>query len=369
MTVIAQDRPVSTLELFFDLVFVFAITQLTSVLADDPTPIGALQVLLIFGVLWWMFGGYVWLTNAIAPDRAVRKLLLLAAMAGFLVIALAIPTAFTGGGVVFGLGYLLVVLIHAGLFVNAIKGAGLRGILRVAPLNVVSALVLVVAGLTGEPVVYGLWLLAFGLEALTSFVADPRGFRVAPGHFVERQGLLLIIVLGESIVAISVGAADLPLDASLLLAGALSLAVVSCLWWLYFSEDDARAEEALSSAPVEGRMRIALNAFFYAQIPMLLGIVAFAAGVKSAIGHAFEPLASYGALFLAAGVALYLVGDALFRLGIGFGHARARLAGALAALATFPIGVATSASLQTAALLGVLVVVILIHPRRAIVAP
>ena len=369
MTVIAQDRPVSTLELFFDLVFVFAITQLTAVLADAPTPIGALQVLLIFGVLWWMFGGYVWLSNAVAPDRAVRKLLLLVAMAGFLVIALAIPTAFTTGGVVFGLAYLVVVLIHAGLFVNAIKGAGLRGILRVAPMNIIAALVLVVAGLTGEPLVYGLWLLAFGLEVLTSFMADPRGFRVAPRHFVERQGLLLIIVLGESIVAISVGAADLPLDASLLLAAVLSLAVVSCLWWLYFNEDDARAEEALSSAPIEGRMRIALNAFFYAQIPMLLGIVAFAAGVKSAIGHAFDPLAAYGALFLAAGVALYLVGDALFRLGIGFRHASERLVGALAALATFPIGVATSASLQLAALLAVLLVVILVRPRRAIVAP
>jgi low temperature requirement protein LtrA len=362
MTVIAEERQVSTLELFFDLVFVFAITQLTSVLADDPTPLSALRVLLVFGVLWWMFGGYVWLTNAVAPDRPVRKLLLLLAMGGFLVIALAIPTAFEGGGIVFGLGYLLVVLIHGGLFVSTLKSARLQGIVRVAPLNVTAALVLVAAGFTREPSVYVLWFVAFGTMVLTSFLADPGGFRVAPGHFVERHGLLLIIVLGESIVAISVGAADLPLDASLLIAGTLSLAVVSCLWWLYFNEDDTHAEDAMSAAPPERRMRMALNAFFYAQIPMLLGIVAFAAGVKSAIGHAFEPLPAYAALFLASGVALYLVGDALFRIGIGFRHANTRFVAAVAALATFPIGL-VNASLQLVALLVVLLVAILGLPR------
>ena len=358
MTVIAEERQVSTLELFFDLVFVFAITQLTSVLADDPTPIGALQVLLIFGVLWWMFGGYVWLTNAVAPDRPIRKLLLLLAMGGFLVVALAIPTAFAGGGVVFGLGYLLVVLIHGGLYASTLKTDVLRILARVAPLNVIAALVLVAAGFTGEPWVYVQWVAASGTMVLTSFMADPGSFQVAPVHFVERHGLLLIIVLGESIVAISVGAADLPLNASLLIAGTLSLAVVSCLWWLYFNEDDAHAEEAMSAAPPERRMRMALNAFFYAQIPMLLGIVSFAAGVKSAIAHAFGGLPVHASLFLAAGVTLYLVGDALFRIGIGFRQANARFVAALAVLATFPIGL-VNASLQLAALLGVLLVAIL----------
>lgn len=150
--------------------------------------------------------------------------------------------------------------------------------------------------------------LALGIAVLISFLAQPRGFSIHAGHFVERHGLLLIIVLGESIVAISVGAADLPLDASLLAAGTLALASVSCLWWLYFDEDDARAEEAISAATMERRIRIALNAYFYAQIPMLLGVIAFAAGMKSAIGHAFDPLAPYAAAFLGVGGALYLIG-------------------------------------------------------------
>lgn len=243
------------------------------------------------------------------------------------------------------------------LFAAIQKAAGISGMLRVAPMNIVAALVLVVAGFAAGPIVYALWVVALGLFVVTSFVADPRGFRIVPGHFVERHELLLIIVLGESIVAISVGASGLPLDASLLVAGVLALAVVSCLWWLYFSGDDAHAEEAIAAAPLERRMRIALNAFFYAQIPMLLGVVAFAAGVKSAISHAFEALSPYAALFLAAGVALYLVGDALFRLGIGWGQATGRLIAAVAALATIPIGLA-NASLQLVALLVVMLVAI-----------
>jgi len=357
------DRPVSTLELFFDLLFVFAITQLTSVLAGDPSPRGVLQVLLAFGVLWWMFGGYVWLTNTIAPDTTLRRMLLLAAMVGFLVMGLALPTAFEGGGLIFGVGYLLVILIHAGLFAFAQRGTGVTGIFRVAPLNIVAAVILVIAGLFHGPIVYVLWAVAFGLEVLTSFVSDPSGFRIAPGHFVERHGLLLIIVLGESIVAISTGASGVVLDASLIAAATLSLAIVSGLWWLYFTEDDAHAEHAMMSAPVERRPRLALNAFFYAQIPMLLGVVSFAAGVKSAIGHGFDPLAAYAATFLAAGVGLYLLGDALLRLAIGWGRTWIRMAAAGAALATIPIGLAASSVAQLAALLAVLVVTLALRER------
>lgn len=359
------DRPVSTLELFFDLLFVFAITQLTAVLAVDPTPRGVLQVLLAFGVLWWMFGGYVWLTNAIASDTTLRRLLLLAAMVGFLVMGLALPTAFDGGGLVFGLGYLLVILIHAGLFAHAQKGSGITGIFRVAPLNITAALVLVAAGLLNGPIVYVVWTVALGLEVLTTFLVDPGGFRIAPRHFVERHGLLLIIVLGESIVAISAGAVGLELDTGLIVAATLALAVASCLWWLYFAEDDRRVEDAMVAAPTERRARIALNFAFYAQIPMVLGVVSFATGVKAAIGHAFEPLPPYAAAFLAAGIALYLVGDALLRLAIGWGHAWMRTLAAGLALATIPIGLAVSSVAQLAALFLLLVVTLALRERTS----
>ena len=265
----------------------------------------------------------------------------------------------------FGLGYLFVIVIHAGLFAQARAGAGLAASVPIfAPLNVIAALVLVGAGFLGGPMVYALWLLAFGLFVVTSVFAGSQEFSIAPGHFVERHGLLLIIVLGESIVAISVGAAGLPLDASLLVVGVLALAVVSSLWWLYFSGDDVHAEEAMRNAPPERRARIALNAFFYAQIPMLLGVVAFAAGVKSAIGHAFEPLPPSASLFLGSGVALYLIGDALFRIWIGWGNATARVVAAFAALAATSLGI-INASFELVVLLGIVLAAIVVRlPNR-----
>ena len=354
-----EGRSVSTLELFFDLVFVFAVTQLTAVLADDPSPVSVLRILLLFGVLWWMFGGYVWLTNAVAPDRPIRKLLLLAAMVGFLVMALAIPTAFTGGGVVFGIGFMAVILIHTGLFAGAQWGSDLAGVRILGLLNFAGASIILAAGFLSEPVVYLAWAAAFGLAVVTSFVASPQGFRIEASHFVERHGLLLIIVLGESIVAISVGASGLPLDASLIVAACLALIVASGLWWLYFSGDDEHAEQSILAASPERRIRIALNAFFYAQIPMILGVVGFAAGVKSAIGHAFEPLEPYAALALGLGVGLYLVGDVLLRISIGWGHPWVRSVAAVAAVATLPIGVAVSSVAQLAALIVVLLIALL----------
>ena len=356
-----ERRSVSTLELFFDLVFVFAVTQLTAVLVDDPSPISVLRILLLFGVLWWMFGGYVWLTNAVAPDRPIRKLFLLAAMVGFLVMALAIPTAFTGGGVVFGIGFMAVILIHTGLFAGAQWGSGMAGVRTLGLLNFAGAAIILGAGFLSEPIVYLAWAAAFGLAVVTSFVASPQGFRIQASHFVERHGLLLIIVLGESIVAISVGAAGLALDASLLVAACLALIIAGCLWWLYFSGDDEHAEESILEASPERRIRIALNAFFYAQIPMILGVVGFAAGVKFAIGHAFEPLEAYAALALGLGVGLYLVGDVLLRLSIGWGHPWVRSLAAIAAVATLPIGMAVSSVAQLLALLAILLAVIVVH--------
>jgi low temperature requirement protein LtrA len=272
--------------------------------------------------------------------------------------ALAIPTAFTGGGMVFGIGFMAVILIHSGLFVSAQWGSSMAGLGRLGLLNVVGASIILVAGLLSEPAVYVAWAAAFGLAVVTSFVAAPRGFRLEASHFVERHGLLLIIVLGESIVAISVGAAGLALDASLLVAACLALIIASCLWWLYFSGDDEHAEEAILAATPARQIRIALNAYFYAQIPMVLGIVGFAAGVKSAIGHAFEPLELNAALALGLGVGLYLAGDVLLRLSIGWGHAWVRSFAAIAAVATLFIGVAFSSVVQLLALLAILLTVI-----------
>ncbi len=283
---------VSTLELFFDLVFVFTITQLTTVLFADPTGRGLLRVALMLGVIWYMYGGYAWLTNAVAPDRAGRRLLLLGGMAAFLVLALAIPQAFAGGGAVFGLAYLAVVAVHAALFTRAASGGVVRAILRLAPFNLTSALLVLLAGTLGGAAEYVVWVLALALMWLAGRVASTGsfgGFEIAPAHFVERHGLVVLIALGESVVAVGTGALRRPVDAPLAGVTVLGLLLNACLWWAYFGGDDGRAERALDEAARARCPALALMAFGYWHLPLLLGVIAVASALREATGHAFGP--------------------------------------------------------------------------------
>jgi low temperature requirement protein LtrA len=345
-----QAERVSTLELFFDLVFVFTITQLTAVLSDDPTPRGLLRVVLMLGVILWMYSGYAWMTNAVATDRAARRLLLLAGMAGYLVLALAIPRAFSEGDVAFGVAYLVIVAIHTGLYSRTGEARTVRALLRLAPLNLASALLVLAAVIADGPAAYLLWAAAFALEWVTPMLTPIGGFRIAPAHFVERHGLVVIVALGESVVAIGIGAAHLPVDLALASVAVLGLLLAACLWWAYFGGDDRRAEQALAAVPDDRRGWVAVQAFGYCHLLMLLGIIALAAGLKDAIGHAFEPLDMAHALLLAGGVAAFLAGDILFRRTLRIGPARHRAAAAVLALATVPAGLAASAVLQLTAL-------------------
>jgi low temperature requirement protein LtrA len=345
-----QTDRVSTLELFFDLVFVFTITQLTAVLSDDPTPRGLLRVVLMLGVIYWMYGGYAWLTNAVAPDRAARRLVLLGGMAGFLVLALTIPQTFAGGDLAFGLAYLVVVSIHAGLYSRTSVTHTVRALVRLAPFNLASALLVLGAVVAGGTAGYLLWAAAFALEWVTPLVTGIGGFRIAPAHFVERHGLLVIVALGESIVAIGIGASSLPVDLALTSVAVLGLLLAACLWWAHFGGDDTRAEQALAAVPEDRRAAVAVRAFGYWHLPLLLGIIALAAGLKHAIGHPFDPLDLPHALLLAGGVTAFLAGDVGFRRTLHLGPGRVRATAAALALATVPIGLATSAVLQLTAL-------------------
>jgi low temperature requirement protein LtrA len=337
---------VSTLELFFDLVFVFTITQLTGVISDDPTARGLLRVVLMLGVIWYMYGGYAWLTNAVAADRAARRLLLLGGMAGFLVLALAVPSAFSEGDVAFGVAYLVVVGIHAGLYSRATETSTIRAVVRLAPFNLASAVLVLAAVVVEGTAAYLLWAAAFAVEWFTPRLAGTGGFRIAPAHFVERHGLVVIVALGESIVAIGIGAAGLPVDLALASVAVLGLLLAACLWWAYFGGDDTRAEQALATVPDDRRGWVAFQAFGWWHLLMLLGIIALAAGLKDAIGHAFDPLDLAHAWLLAGGVAVFLAGDILFRRTLGIGPARHRAPAAALALATVPVGLAASAVFQ-----------------------
>ena len=286
---------VSTLELFFDLVFAFTLTQLATLLDDSGfSATSIVQVLLVFGVLWWMYGGYAWLTNTRTPDRPPERLLLLVGMAGFLVVGLAIRNGFghsrsASSGIFLGLGYLVVVCVHAGLYYRVN-----RNIVRVLPVNLASALLVLVAGLTTGLADYLLWTAALAIQVLSPLVVRVGGrFEIAPAHFAERHGALVIVALGESVASVGIGAAAQPLTGRTVLAAVLGLAVSAALWWVYFGgADDERAGEAMAEAPRERRPALALSAYFYPHIPILLGVVALAAGLKQTIGHAqFHPAA------------------------------------------------------------------------------
>ena len=360
-----QEEPlrVSTLELFFDLVFVFAVTQLTGILARDLTLAGAARVLLIFGALWWMYGGYVWLSNARTPVRTPERLLTLLGMAGFLIVGLAIPHAFGRDGVALGLGYLLVVGVHTWLYYRVN-----RNIARVAPFNLLSALLIIGAGLAGGRPAYGLWAAALAVQVFSPLVIRVRGrFAIRPDHFAERHGALVIIVFGESVadVGIGVGTSGQAVTVSVVVSAVLGLALAAALWWSYFGVgDDERAEQAMTRADPAARPGLALAAFFYAYIPVLLGIVAVAAGVKRAIGHAGSSLPYPACLALAGGVALYLAGDVAFRHALRIGVWRYRAAAAVAALAAAAVGTWFSVAAEIA-LLTLIVAAALVVERRA----
>jgi low temperature requirement protein LtrA len=363
----AQDDAgrVTTLELFFDLVFVFTITQLTAVLAHDASLRGALQVLLMLGVIWWMYGGYVWLTNAVAPDRGERRGLLLGGMAAFLIVALAIPRAFSDGGIAFGIAYLVVIGVHTALFARGTRATTLKAVLGLAPYNVASAAMVLAGGLAGGTAQYVLWALAFALQCVTPrLIHDAAGFEIAPGHFAERHGLVVLIALGESVVAVGYGAAGARLDLQLAFVAALALALSAALWWAYFGDGDhERIEAALAEAPAAARPKLAIYGFHYWHGLMLLGVIAIAAAEKDVVAHPFDSLAARRAILLAAGAAAFLLGDILFRRTLGIAQGRSRAAAVPLSAATAPLGL-VAAVVQLGALVALLVAA-LASERRA----
>ena len=329
---------VSTLELFFDLVFVFVITQLAEALNEHLTWGMLGNVLLILFVVWWMYSGYAWLTNAVAPNSTTRRTLLLTGMAGFLTMALAIPHAFGTDGWVFGVGYLVVNVVHTLLFRTA--GPDAQQALRVlGPLNILAALLVLAGGLVPEPWRHLLWLAAPIVQITSSYVHKIEMHTIAAGHFVERHGLVVIIAIGESIVAVGTVFTHVHLGFPEIVVAVLGLCVSYYLWWFYFAGDDARAERVLAHTDDPHRRgRLALQAWGYAHYPILLGIVVASVGLKKTVGHALEPLPWAETLTLSGGVAVYLLGHAAFLAQLRLRGVYHRLACAAVVLATIPLG-------------------------------
>lgn len=356
---------VSTLELLFDLVFVFTITQVTEVVVEHPDWLGIAQAALTLAIVFWMYDGYAWLTNQAADAGAVLRFGLIAAMVAFLLLAVAIPHAFGASGLLFGVAYLVIVIIHTTLFMITGSAAARRGILRLAPFNVGGALLLVASGLVDGPVDWVFFGAALAVFIASTITRSPSRFNIGASHFVERHGLLMIIAFGESIVSVGIGAGAgagvHEFGVSLIVGATLCVGIVAAMWWCYFSGDDDRADERFTRTAAERRPYIALTAFGIDHLVMIFGLVVFAAGVKFAIEDVFVVAQQPTPWLLAAGVALYLLGDARYRQELGIGPSGWRYVGAVVAAGSGLLGLAIPIAVQLAVLLIILAAVIAVE--------
>jgi low temperature requirement protein LtrA len=345
----AEER-VTPLELFFDLIFVFAITQVTGLVVADPTWAGLAKGLVVLGVLWWAWAAYAWLTNTIDPEEGLVRLAMFGAMGAMLVASLAVPDVFGDDAFLFACAYAVVRVAHLVLY--AVGGRGDRDLLAaVGRLGAGTAmgvgLLFVASGLDGKPQAT-VWAVALAVDLLGAYVGGGRGWHLAAGHFAERHALIVIIALGESIVALGLGASH-TLDAGSIAAALLGLAVAAALWWAYFDVVAIVAERALRGTPGNAQLALARDSYSYLHLPMVAGIVLFAVGVKKTLGDVGEPLKLVPAVALCGGVATYLAAHILFRLRNVHSLNKQRLVVTVLLLALVPAAVALPALATLAA--------------------
>lgn len=352
---IGGEQRVTPLELFFDLVFVFALTQVTGFLTHHLTWLGVLQGAALLAALWTAWEGYAWLTNAVPAQEAIpARLLIFLAMAAMFVASLAVPGAFGEYGVIFGSAYFLVHLLQVILYALASgREPERRAVFRLAPGFLGSPALLIVAGFLDGYAQGTLWATALAVEYGLAFVRGVSGFRIHPGHIAERHGLVVIIALGESIVAVGVGASGVRLGISVIVAAVLGIALAAALWWTYFDLVMLSAERRLKEARAEQRARLALDSYAYLHLPMVAGIVFAALGVEETLAHVGEPLGTIPAVALCGGVALYLLGHNAFRLREEGTVSVTRLVVAIVCLGLIGVGISVP-SLVTLAVLTVL---------------
>jgi len=334
-----SEQRVTPLELFFDLVFVFAITQVTALMANDPTWVGLARGLLILTAIWWAWVGYAWLTNEVDPNAGRSRLVVFAAMAAMLVAALAIPGAFGHDGVLFAGAILVVRLLQILLFWFATRQDSElhRQVARLAIGLIIMPTLFVAAAFLDDPAREVAWALILLADYVGAILAGVEGYRISPGHFAERHGLIVIIALGESIVALGVGAGGLEIDLGVIVAAVLGVAVAAALWWAYFDVVAVMAERRLGAAVGRARNAMARDSYSFLHLPMIAGIVLLALGIKKTLGDVDEHLKWESAVALCGGVALYLIAHIAFRWRNVRTFNRHRSVAAVVLLALIPV--------------------------------
>lgn len=367
-----QERRTSPVELLWDLVFVFAVTQVTTLFSKDLSWTGFGHGMLVLALVWWAWSAYVWAANAEQEESRVLRGVLLLGTVFIFVAGVSLPHAFGDRATLFACAYACVRLLHLVLYAHASRRgtASWSAIAGFATTVVVGMALLVAGSLLDEAIRVWLWTLAVAIDyAGPAWLTRERlrGLQqVAVAHFAERYSLFVIICLGESIVAIGLGASERPVDADLIVAVALGLVATIGLWWTYFDRFAATAEARLRDH--DDPVLAAADAYSYLHLVIVAGIIIFAVGMKVTIHDVGAPLADVPRLALCGGIAMYLLGNVAFRLRLVGAVAYAKLAGAAALLAVFAVGGGLSALWVT--VLATLVLVALcaletLEPRAA----
>jgi low temperature requirement protein LtrA len=360
-----EERRTSYLELFFDLVFVFAITQVTTLVLGDLSATGFARGALVLALIWWAWSGFTWMTNAVDIASLVTRLLFLAGMAGAFLAALSVPGAYTDQSAWFAVAYAAIRVLNLALYAWGLRDrpAQLRALLQLAPFFLAApALVLVGGTLVEGPWRTALWALSITIDLVGVLAAGTENeWRVSPGHFAERYALIVIIALGESIVAIGVAVAALERDDVFVLSVVVAFVGVAALWSTYFGYVSSAAERALRKATESRRGPLARDVFTILHYPLVLGIIFFAVASKKVLTHPDEPLSRAGRWALGLGLGLFLLGFVLMRLRVVRSVGWERVGGIAAIVVAIVVLRDADAVVTFAVCVGVLLVVLAIE--------
>ena len=330
---VQEEARVTPIELFFDLVFVFSLTQVTTLMSSEELTVHSIvRGQLVLSLLWWCWVGYAWLGNVVQAEEGLGRVAMFGAMAAMFVMAVSVPEAFDDmpegleGPVVVAIAYLVVRFLHLAILwmtASTEHDRGLRTqLLKFGPVVVASTIGLLVASqLEGAEQTIA-WAVVIVVDYVGTILGGASGWRLrSASHFAERHGLIVIVALGESIVAIGVGIAAFPISWPIIVGAVLGLAVAGCIWWAYFDVVSIVAERVLRRLRGEARARMARDAYSYLHLPMIAGIVLAALGIEEVLhlvaettdGHRTDPLELLAIVALYGGAALFLLGHVGFK--------------------------------------------------------
>lgn len=352
-----QDQSATFVELFFDLVFVYAVTQLVGLLAGDVSWAGFGRVVVAFWLVWWAWTQYTWALNSADTNHPWIEIGTLVGTGAAFFMAVTIADAFADGGPWFAATYVLVRVVGLVLYAAVAREdpAKRRAVVRFATLSSAGLLAVLVGGfLDGDARVVA-WCAAIALDLFAAAAAgSDEGWDIRPEHFSERHGLFVIIALGESLIVAAAGLTDADRTPALVLVGGLAVVLTGVCWWCYFARCRARLASLVDHRAGAQRAALARNVYSFLHFPLVVGVVLLSVAAKKAIASPSEPLPVAGLWVLGGGVGLYL-GAVLVALALAEGRVRWPRAVAVATVA------AACLVLRDAAvgwLLGVTVVVV-----------